>query len=213
MNKLCTKLPTQFYVHCMLVCLFLSPFLQAQAQDTKEKPALLDNATASMLANACSGCHGPGGASLGPSIPTISGMSEKFFIKQMNGFKDGTIPSTIMSRIALGYTYQEIKIMAEYFSNKQFVIAKNQQSNPESAEKGEKLHQQYCEKCHSLGGTSAQDHAGILSGQWRAYLETSLQDYIFGDRKAPKKMARRIRKVMRKEGLSGFRALIDFYAR
>lgn len=179
----------------------------------KDSPALLGNASASMLANACGGCHGPGGASLGPSIPTISGMSERFFIRQMNGFKEGLIPSTIMSRIAAGYTYKEIKIMAEYFSNKQFVIAKNQKSDSALAKKGAKIHKKHCEKCHSLGGTSAQDHAGILSGQWRSYLELSFQDYIFGDRRAPKKMARRIRKVMRKEGINGFKALIEFYAR
>ncbi len=207
-SKLGTKIPTFFYIFFIILYASLSQSIYA-----KDNPTLLSNASASMLANACSGCHGPSGASLGPSIPTISGMSKKFFIRQMNGYKDKTVPSTIMSRIATGYTFQEIKIMAEYFSNKQFVIAKDQKSNPVLAEKGAKLHQKYCEKCHSLDGTSAQDHAGILSGQWRAYLEASLQDYIFGNRKAPKKMARRIRKVMRKEGLDGFKALIEFYAR
>ena len=176
-GKLGTKIFTLFYLSFIILCAFLSQSIYA-----KDNPALLGNASASMLANACSGCHGPSGASLGPSIPTISGMSKRFFIRQMNGFKDGTVPSTVMSRIATGYTFKEIKIMAEYFSNKQFVPAKVQKSNPVLAEKGAKLHQKYCEKCHSLGGTSAQDHDGILSGQWRAYLETSLQDYMFGDR-------------------------------
>ncbi len=208
-NNLC-NMTSNIFILCITLCVCASLSNPLYAKDS---PVLMDNASASMLANGCSGCHGPSGASLGPSIPTISGMSEKFFIRQMNGYKEGLIPSTIMSRIATGYTYKEIKVMAEYFSNKQFVIASNQKSDSALAKKGEKLHNQYCEKCHSLGGTSAQDHAGILSGQWRSYLELSFQDYIFGDRKAPKKMARRFRKIMRKDGIDGFKALIEFYSR
>jgi sulfide dehydrogenase cytochrome subunit len=36
--------------------------------------------TATMLANTCAGCHGTNGSSVGPSSPTIAGISRDYFI-------------------------------------------------------------------------------------------------------------------------------------
>lgn len=71
---------------------------------------------ASMLANTCAGCHGPNGKSLGPATPSIAGTSKEYFIQTMNDFKSGDRPSTIMMRIAKGYSDEDIALMADYFS-------------------------------------------------------------------------------------------------
>ncbi|HFD86790.1 MAG TPA: cytochrome c4 [Gammaproteobacteria bacterium] len=172
----------------------------------------MTGASATMLANTCNGCHGPKGASAGPASPTIAGISEEYFIETMQGFASGEIPSTIMGRIAKGYSEDELKAMAGFFSKEKFIPAASQKFDKKLAGKGAKLHEKYCEKCHADGGTSAEDDSGILAGQWSPYLEMTLSDYNKGDRIATKKMAKKLKKLHKKKGDAGIEALINYYA-
>jgi sulfide dehydrogenase cytochrome subunit len=168
-------------------------------------------ASASMLADTCAGCHGTDGASAGPASPTIAGISEAYFTELMAGFASGEVPSTIMGRIAKGYTEDEIKAMAKFFASKPFVAA-GQDSDAKLADAGAKLHDKYCEKCHAEGGSSAEDDSGILNGQWKPYLAWSLEDFMAGTREAPKKMKKKLKKLHGKHGDKGVEALLNFYA-
>ncbi len=176
-----------------------------------EKPKLMMGASARMLADTCAGCHGGDGASNGPATPTIAGLSPDYFEETMEDFADGEIPSTIMGRIAKGYTKDELKTLAKYFEKLPFVPAK-QEFNPKLVKKGKKLHKKYCEKCHGDGGTSAEDDAGVLAGQWTPYLSWQLANFKAGDREAPKKMKKKMKKMLSKEGSKGLEALISYYA-
>ena len=175
-----------------------------------EKP-LLSGASAEMLANTCAGCHGTHGASAGPATPSIGGISAVYFEEVMQGFKSGEIKSTIMTRIAKGYTDDEIKAMGELFSKQPFVPAK-QSFDAKKAKKGAKLHDKYCEKCHADNGTSAEDDSGILMGQLIPYLDYTMADFKAGDREMTKKMKKKVNQMMKKEGDAGFDALFHFYA-
>ncbi len=68
------------------------------------------------LAEQCGGCHGTGGASPG-SIPSIGQKTSDFIKKSMMeskaGVKINTAENTLMSRIAKGYTDQQIGLIAE----------------------------------------------------------------------------------------------------
>jgi len=176
-----------------------------------ETPKTVSGASASMLANTCAGCHGTNGASNGPATPSISGLSSEYFVEIMKGFKDGSVSSTIMGRIAKGYDEDEFKRMADFFTGKSFVKAK-QSFDPQLAETGAKLHDRYCEKCHAEGGQSAEDDAGVLAGQWSPYLHNALADFKSGTREAPKKMAKQLETVLSKEGSAGVEALLNYYA-
>ena len=168
-------------------------------------------ASASMLSDTCSGCHGTDGASVGPASPTIAGISNDYFVEIMQGFASGDIPSTIMGRIAKGYTEDEIKAMAKHYSGLKFASAK-QKHDAALVDKGAKLHDKYCEKCHAEGGSSAEDDSGILKGQWTPYVRWSLEDYTSGKREATKKMKKKLDKLVEKEGDAGIEALLNFYA-
>ncbi|HEB97247.1 MAG TPA: cytochrome c4 [Sedimenticola thiotaurini] len=176
-----------------------------------EKPKLMMGASAKMLADTCYGCHGTDGASGGPATPTISGLSKDYFVETMEGFAEDEIPSTIMGRIAKGYTKDEIKMLADYFGDKPFVKAK-QGFDAKLAKKGKKLHKKYCEKCHADGGSTAEDDAGILAGQWTPYLTWQFADFKAGEREAPKKMRKKMKKMLSREGSAGLEALINYYA-
>jgi len=165
---------------------------------------------ASMLANTCAGCHGTNGSSVGPASPTIAGISVDYFIETMEAYKKAERPSTIMSRIAKGYTEEEIKLMAKFFS-KQAFISQPQTHNAKLASKGKKLHKKYCEKCHEDGGTSSEDDAGILAGQWQPYLRYSMQDFTSGNRSMEKKMKKKVNSLQKDHGDAGIDALIHFY--
>jgi sulfide dehydrogenase cytochrome subunit len=68
------------------------------------------------LAEQCGGCHGTGGASPG-SIPSVGQKTSDFIKKYMMDAKAGaklnTAENTLMTRIAKGYTDQQIALIAE----------------------------------------------------------------------------------------------------
>ena len=173
--------------------------------------AVADTPSASMLANTCAGCHGTNGSSVGPASPTIAGISKDYFIESMKAYQAGDRPSTIMTRIAKGYTEEEIKLMADYFSKQPFVRQK-QKFDSAKASTGQKLHKKYCEKCHEDGGRSAKDDAGILAGQWEPFLRYTLEDFTSGNREMEKKMKKKMDELQKAHGDKGLDELVNYYA-
>jgi sulfide dehydrogenase cytochrome subunit len=70
-----------------------------------------------MLSNSCAACHGTDGNSPG-AIPSIHGKSAEFIESAMIDFNQGKRPGTVMNRHALGYTDEEIRLIAEFFSTR-----------------------------------------------------------------------------------------------
>ena len=69
-----------------------------------------------LLSLSCTSCHGTYGISPG-TIPTIFGKSREYIIKTMKEFRNGEIDSTVMKRIAKGYSDREVLLIANYFSS------------------------------------------------------------------------------------------------
>jgi cytochrome subunit of sulfide dehydrogenase len=67
------------------------------------------------LAASCAACHGPQGNSLGIT-PTLAALNTEYFIQRMQGFKNGSISSTVMHHHAKGLTDEEITALAGYFA-------------------------------------------------------------------------------------------------
>lgn len=185
--------------------LFSTALSRSYAESTSATPSM------TMLAYTCAGCHGVNGSSVGPATPTIAGISEDYFIETMEAYSSGERPSTIMGRIARGYTKKEIELMADYFSKQPFVRL-SQGFDKKSAKLGKKLHKKYCEKCHEDEGRSAEDDAGILAGQWEPYLRFTMEDFTSGERPMEKKMKKRMKKLDKAHGAVGVDALIHYYA-
>ena len=163
--------------------------------------------TASMLADTCAGCHGPDGSSVGPAIPSIAGMSAEYFKTTMAGYKTGERYSTIMTRIAKGYTDEEIAQLADFFAGKDFVRFA-QDVDATKVKAGEKLYGKSCEKCHEDNGASPGDDAGILAGQWLPYLNYTMADFTSDRRDMPKKMKKKVEKL----SADDIEALMHFFA-
>ncbi|MES9906845.1 MAG: c-type cytochrome [Sedimenticola sp.] len=156
------------------------------------KPKLMMGASAAMLASTCVGCHGEHGQSNGPGTPTIAGLEADYFTEVMQAYRTGDRSSTIMGRIAKGYTDKEIEQMAGVFS-KQTYRGVVQDTVSYKAIMGRTLHDKYCEKCHEDGGTSVEDTP--MAGQWMPYMQTTIVDYLNGLNNPEKKMTKAINKM------------------
>lgn len=185
------------------------------------------------LAWTCFGCHGINGISRGPATPVIAGMSQNYLISAMLSYKyagdldkasailekhddleDVRVKqrfSAMMSRIAKAYSLEEIRELAYYFSQKEFIMP-DQKVDLTAAKNGKKLHKKYCEKCHEDWGTTTEDDVGLLAGQWQQYLSYTLNDFASGDREMIKKMKKKMKKMLDKHGDEALNDLVQFYA-
>ena len=98
------KIPA-FAILIPLTALSAYPHGSAYAQDNRGRD----------LATTCSGCHGTNGRSAS-GMPTIAGLDAAYIVKQMNDFKSGARPATVMQQIAKGYNDEQIAALAAYFS-------------------------------------------------------------------------------------------------
>lgn len=66
-----------------------------------------------LLAASCTGCHGAASARPG-GLPQLRGLSAKTIQDSLLGFRDGTLPGTLMPRLARGYSDLEIDLISGY---------------------------------------------------------------------------------------------------
>ncbi len=166
-------------------------------------------ASAKMLANNCSGCHGLDGVTNGPSTPSIAGMTEEYLIMSMQDYKSGTRKSTVMDRIAKGYSDDEIKAMAKHISALKYGSV-SQKTNKNLAKEGKALAKRYCNSCHEKDGALA-DGIGILAGQPIPYLDYTIADFMSGDRPMEKRKKQKMDQLVKDAGEKGFHSVVQFY--
>jgi cytochrome subunit of sulfide dehydrogenase len=65
-------------------------------------------------ATSCSGCHSTAAATA--SIPRLYGRDAVDIAKAMAGFRDGSLPATVMNRIAKGFTDEESRAIAAWLA-------------------------------------------------------------------------------------------------
>ena len=173
------------------------------------------------LVEVCSHCHGKAGASKESDVPIIGGYSTEFLRNNLEAYqtKDRDCPSTkfrsgpkkgkksSMCEVVKDLSEDDISQIAAYFAKQKFVRAK-QKFDANLAKKGKQIHDQYCEKCHSEGGTVSEDDAGMPAGQWTPYLRQAFKEFAEGKRPIAKKMKAKMDEVDK----AGIEALIQYYA-
>ena len=69
------------------------------------------------LAATCANCHGTNGRVVdGSSVPGLAGLPASHIVEQMNAFRSGSRPATVMHQIAKGYNDAQIAQIAAYFA-------------------------------------------------------------------------------------------------
>lgn len=97
----------------------LTPLLLAGALSTVVAAPLAAQSAApsgQMLGAACVLCHGAGGEGAG-GVAAIKGHTKDYIADMMKRFKSGERPSTVMGRLAKGFSDAEIDAVATYFAS------------------------------------------------------------------------------------------------
>mgnify|MGYP001596573875 FL=1 len=80
-------------------------------------PAAAQSVNAALVAANCAVCHGQGGGGAG-DVPSLAKSSAAQIAENMRAIRDGKKPSTIMGRIAKGYTDAQIDAVANQLGKK-----------------------------------------------------------------------------------------------
>lgn len=173
------------------------------------------------LLQGCNDCHGTNGVSQQEQVPTIAGMSAFYLEEAMLAYQEGAracpplewkskehkSPAPNMCELARELTAEQLQWLVQQYSEMPFVATK-QGVDPDMVERGRKLHDRLCERCHSEAGSVADDDAGILAGQWLPALRFMVQDMLDGTRPTSEKMLIKLREMTDDD----VEAVLNYYA-
>ena len=163
--------------------------------------------SAAMLSYACAGCHGTNGGSAGPAMPSLAGQSKEAIVEAMKKFKNGERPSTIMGRLAKGYSDAEFAAMGDFFSAQKIHVTQQTLDKARVA-KGAALQEANCSRCHIEDGREGKDDTPTMASQWLPYMQMQMALYLNGTRKMPEKMEEKVKPL----SLDELESLLHFYA-
>ena len=168
------------------------------------------------LVQKCDGCHGEGGRSADPQVPSIGGFSDYAIMDLLEsyrtGFREG-VPArrpdgteTNMNEIANALTETEVEAVAAHYAE-QLWRPHEQAFDAALAKRGERVHARKCDKCHLQGGRLAESDLAITAGQWRPYLATQFQAFDEGRRRMAPKMRKRYESLSERDKA----AIVELY--
>ena len=160
-----------------------------------------------MLSNACAGCHGTNGGSAGPVMPSLAGQSKEAIVVALQKFKSGERPSTLMGRLAKGYSDADFAAMGDYFAGQKIYVTQ-QTLDPKRVAKGASLQEANCGRCHIEDGKEGKDDTPAMASQWLPYLQMQMALYTAGMRKMPEKMEEKVKPL----SVEDLESLLHFYA-
>lgn len=68
------------------------------------------------LSASCAICHGTEGRAVTKDMASLAGLPKEHIVAQMQDFKSGKRPATVMHQLAKGYTDAQIEAMAAWFA-------------------------------------------------------------------------------------------------
>lgn len=132
-------------------------------------------------AQACIACHGPGGNSVSPALPSLAGQPRQFIVTQLVMFREGNRKDPLMSPLAKDLTNADLNDLAAYFFA-QPLAPLARVTAADKAAAGRRLTEQYhCVACHGPA-LMGQMHIPRLAGQQLEYLRTQLHGFKAGTR-------------------------------
>src|SRR5256885_10074634 len=130
-----------------------------------------DPKAAEQKAQVCTACHGPGGNSSNPGVPSIAGQPAQFIATALFMYRAGNRKDPQMSPLAVGLSNQDMNDLAAYFAA-QNPAPPAHATRPENVRAGQELANKLnCTQCHNRD-LRGQQHIPRIAGQQQAYLRT-----------------------------------------
>ena len=146
------------------ILLVASRALPVHAQDVNEQVAI------------CATCHGEDGRPIELNIPIIWGQEFYYLYIQLKDFKSGQRANEIMGPIAAEFSKDQMKALAQYFSEKEWPRIGYQASDADVAAAESAASSGMCTQCH-LGNYHGDSRIPRLAGQQPGYLEKTMFDF------------------------------------
>jgi len=140
------------------------------------------------LTSSCVACHGADGNGQISVFPKLAGQPHRYLLKQLDDIQSGKRPVPQMATLLDKYSAQDLSDIAAYFANQRTCIG---QASADTLEQGEALYRfgnpdtavPACASCHGPAGKGLNSAAfPALSGQFKAYTKTQLNDFKSGKR-------------------------------
>jgi len=173
------------------------------------------------LPEVCSTCHNDDGVSTDTAVPTLAGNAAFFIENQMYLFQQEDRPcvgdyfaakadvdaENHCSAVA-DLSEDDIAAIGEQYEGMDFA-AFEQDVDDAMAAKGQEIHENSCDRCHSEAGSEPFDEAGLLAGQPKSYMIANLKYYRDGERWQPESMQSAMEELTDED----IAALAEYYAR
>lgn len=131
----------------------------------------------------CVACHGPGGNSVTPGIPSIAGQPKLFIENQLVLIREELRPSPQMLPVVKGMRDAEITRLAEHFSRLPAKSMQSDKPDPRLWQRGmERAKALRCGVCH-VSDFHGQKQVPRLAAQRYEYLVTEMRAYRDNKRK------------------------------
>jgi cytochrome c553 len=131
----------------------------------------------------CAACHGPGGNSVTPGVPSIAGQPKLFLENQLVMIREELRPSPQMLPLVKGMKDAEISRLADHFSRLPAKSAHTGKSEPKLAQRGmERAKALRCGVCH-VADFKGQKQMPRLAAQREDYLVAQMRAYRDNKRK------------------------------
>jgi cytochrome c553 len=138
--------------------------------------AFADAESGRQKAQGCVACHGPGGNSANPAVPTLAGQPQQFIVTQLFMFREGKRKDAQMSPFAANLSNADLNDLAAYFSAQPHAPPAHATA-AETAATGRRItEQQNCVACHGRTLMGVQ-HIPGLAGQQAEYLRAQLRGF------------------------------------
>jgi len=125
----------------------------------------------------CAACHGEGGVSSRPGIPSLAGLGPDYLVSALKEYATGRRKHELMRAIASGLSEGDIHKIAHYYSRQ---IPARAQTPPVGDASAGKASTHLCASCHGERGTSEFSGVPSLAGQDAQYLATATRAFSHG---------------------------------
>ena len=158
------------------------PFDREAAIAMQESPQQLDDdpLLAVKAATAgCGSCHGPGGNSSMPGMPSLTAQHPEYFVTSMKAYQSGDRTDNMMQMLIASLDDETISNMGLFYALQEpGQKAPAGSGDPDAGQ----VTAEACANCHGADGNASAENMPTLAGQDAMYLVKAMKAYLNGQR-------------------------------